>query len=165
MSPFWIKSSQKIAGYKCIQHLLTKEITLVCRFGEVYSDGENFRAIIYSPRLANQIYKLLGKKGGYKEGDECCASFSPIRLNEIVKLLKPHRQRKRQIEQLRKWGFLKNEGLSSKNSVANNEVKVNPEPSVEVATLIEKPLQNGGVEGNLEYTIKPLQQRKEVRYE
>ncbi len=55
MSKTWTLSKQKICGFSCLEHYKTKQLTLFGKYGELWpNDSHEFRAIIYSPRIARK---------------------------------------------------------------------------------------------------------------
>lgn len=142
----WLKSSLRIAKFRCLRHRITGEITLIGRYGEIFPDGENYGACAYNHKVANKLCKFLGKDRGYKTGDECQIHFGAELLEPILKQIKPYKQTERQLMQLVKWGFVKNTPKNAKKTCRNSKIKYKPEPVINNSFQTEKAHQTRGVE-------------------
>ena len=55
MKSFWQASKQLLGGYPCVEHVVTKELSIIGRYGEIWQhDKLTFKAIIYSHRISKR---------------------------------------------------------------------------------------------------------------
>ena len=94
----WEPASEFIGGLTCIKSAVTGEVRLQGRFGDIWlwNDKGRYSALITSPRVANALFKRLGKRGGYKVGEEALlAAFSEDILFHVIGAIDPFKTQKK----------------------------------------------------------------------
>ena len=97
----WVPAKERIGGLTCIKSEVNEEVKLQGRYGDIwpYDDKGRYSALITCPRKANALFKRLGKRGGYKFGEEALLSaFSEDILFHVIKAIKPFKTSKKQIQ-------------------------------------------------------------------
>lgn len=97
----WMPAEEFIGGLACIKSEVTEEVKLQGRYGDIwlYDEKGRYSALITSHRVANALFKRVGKKGGYKVGDEALLhAFSKDLLTHVIRAIEPFKTQKGQIE-------------------------------------------------------------------
>lgn len=86
MKSFWQASKQLLGGYPCVEHVVTKELSIIGRYGEIWQhDKLTFKAIIYSHRISKRY--LPQEEWPIHAEDETLILFSAKELVTWVKRL------------------------------------------------------------------------------
>lgn len=92
-----------INGIPAIKHKLTKETTLVGKYGEIYENGADFVAILWSTRIYNDLVSALCLDLPKASGDcERLLKFKLVEFPTVVKILQITREPGRQLTRLKK---------------------------------------------------------------
>lgn len=88
----WYKSDDAMQKHPCIRHHESKELCLAGKHGQIWPNGEHYKAVIWSSGVAS---RYTDKE--VERGSECIVSFSKEELDRWVKLLKVSPNRKTQL--------------------------------------------------------------------
>lgn len=93
----WKLSDRRIGGRPAIEHKITGELCLSCKYGDVWQHDETtYKAAIKSTTIAKKVGKYLKQYvvGGLPEGSEALFEFSEEDLPKVLDLMSMYRQRK-----------------------------------------------------------------------
>lgn len=94
----WIVSNSKIADKIALQHSITKELCLFGKFGEIWPNGDSYKALVKG-NLKSKISRFLeltAEVGTYE--CELLVNFTNKQLPFIVSMLKVPRSANAQLE-------------------------------------------------------------------
>ena len=82
----WQPSTQMFGGYRCVEHVRTKELSLIGRHGEIWeNDAYTYKASVFSARIAKRY--LRQEQWPIEPGDEILIKFPAEDLPLWVKRL------------------------------------------------------------------------------
>lgn len=133
----WQPSKNLLGGYRCVEHLKTTELSLIGRYGEIWScNSDWYRAIILSPRIAKRF--LQRDQWPVEPGDEIQIKFPaedlPVWINRLQVPSKPSTQGAL-ANQRRNFVLAKSNTLNPKGDILSLEGQIHAENAEGIQTI------------------------------